>query len=144
MVQHDALVASAIAHWGPRFTVNGVTVADFERVTGSLEHWDDWCAAWCTVAAEHEALGQAALSEGRHRSAGEHLAQAAVYFHFAKFVFVVDPEQMKAAHQRAVPASTQPFRTWTLPVVGSRSPSRTAPSRRSCGFRAALVRTRWW
>jgi len=102
VVQPDALVASAIAHWGPRFTVNGVTVADFERVTAGIERWEDWCAAWVAVGAEHELLGRTALAEGRTRSAGEHLAQAAVYHHFAKFVFVVDQEQMRAAHRRAV------------------------------------------
>ena len=98
----DELVTSAVAHWGPRFTVNGVTVADFERVTGGLEHWSDWCAAWVAAGSEHEALGRGALAEGRLRSAGEHLAQAAVYHHFAKFVFVEDVEQMRAAHVRAV------------------------------------------
>ena len=98
----DELVASAVSHWGPRFTVNGVTVADFERVTGNVERWDDWCAAWVAAGAEHEQLGRDALAEGRTRSAGEHLAQAAVYHHFAKFVFVQDLEQMRAAHARAV------------------------------------------
>ena len=29
----DEKLASAISHWGPRFTTNGITVADFERVT---------------------------------------------------------------------------------------------------------------
>jgi hypothetical protein len=29
----DDRVASAIAHWAPRFTANGVTPADFARVT---------------------------------------------------------------------------------------------------------------
>jgi dipeptidyl aminopeptidase/acylaminoacyl peptidase len=98
----DALVSSAVAHWGPRFTVNGVTVADFERVTSGVESWSDWCAAWVAMGAEHETLGRDALAEGRLRSAGEHLAQAAVYHHFAKFVFVQDVAQMRAAHERAV------------------------------------------
>ncbi|MCW2765414.1 MAG: protein of unknown function hydrolase family protein [Nocardioides sp.] len=102
----DDLVASAVAHWGPRFTVNGVTVADFERATAGLERWSDWCAAWSAVGAEHEQLGRDALAEGRSRSAGEHLAQAAVYFHFAKFVFVEDVDQMRAAHARAVACLT--------------------------------------
>jgi dipeptidyl aminopeptidase/acylaminoacyl peptidase len=98
----DDRVASAVAHWGPRFTANGVTVADFERVTAGVESWSGWCAAWVAMGAEHEALGRDALAEGRLRSAGEHLAQAAVYHHFAKFVFVEDVEQMRAAHERAV------------------------------------------
>ncbi|WP_051706181.1 alpha/beta hydrolase family protein [Nocardioides aequoreus] len=98
----DPLVASAIAHWGPRFTVNGVTVADFERVTAGVEQWSDWCVAWVEAGDAHEQLGREALAEGRSRSAGEHLAQAAVYHHFGKFVFVEDLEQMRAAHTRAV------------------------------------------
>lgn len=98
----DERVASAIAHWAPRFTTNGVTVSDFARVTGRVERWEDWCAAWSELAAEHEALGRAALKEQRTLSAGEHLAQAAVYFHFGKFVFVEDLEQMRGAHRRAV------------------------------------------
>jgi 2,6-dihydroxypseudooxynicotine hydrolase len=79
-----------------------VTVADFERVTGSIERWEDWCAAWSRAGAEHERLGRVALAEARSRSAGEHLAQAAVYFHFGKFLFVDDIDQMRAAHASAV------------------------------------------
>jgi 2,6-dihydroxypseudooxynicotine hydrolase len=102
----DERVASAVSHWGPRFTVNGVTAADFERVVSGLEDWADWCAAWVARGSDHEALGREALAEGRTRSAGEHLARAAVYFHFAKFVFVEDPAQMREAHQRAVACYT--------------------------------------
>jgi dipeptidyl aminopeptidase/acylaminoacyl peptidase len=98
----DERVASAIAHWAPRFTMNGVTVSDFERITREVQRWEEWCAAWCRVAEEHEILGRTALAQGRTRSAGEHLSRAAVYFHFAKFVFVDDLEQMRAAHMRAV------------------------------------------
>ncbi|HEY0537048.1 MAG TPA: alpha/beta fold hydrolase [Actinoallomurus sp.] len=98
----DERVASAIAHWAPRFTTNGVTVADFERITGGLDDWADWCAAWSSVAAEHEALGREALAAERLVSAGQHLSRAAVYYHFAKFVFVEDLDQMREAHRRAV------------------------------------------
>lgn len=98
----DDRVAMAISHWAPRFTTNGVTAGDFERITGGLESWDDWCAAWSAVGAEHEQLGRDALAAGRDMSAGAHLAQAAVYYHFAKFLFVNDMGQMRAAHARAV------------------------------------------
>jgi 2,6-dihydroxypseudooxynicotine hydrolase len=98
----DERVASAISHWAPRFTTNGVAVSDFEQVTGGITRWSDWCAAWCRAATEHETLGRTALAEGRRRSAGEHLATAAVYYHFAKFVFVGDLDQMRDAHARAV------------------------------------------
>lgn len=79
-----------------------MTVSDFERITRGLHTWDGWCAAWSAVAAGHERLGRQALATGRTLSAGGHLAQAALYFHFAKFVFVTDPDQARRAHLRAV------------------------------------------
>ncbi len=91
----DELVASAVSHWDPRFTANGVPAADFERVLADLENWSDWCAAWVARGAAHEALGREALDEGRTRSAGEHLAQAAVYHHFAKFALVGDLDRLR-------------------------------------------------
>jgi dipeptidyl aminopeptidase/acylaminoacyl peptidase len=122
----DEKVASAIAHWAPRFTTNGVTVSDFQRVTSGVECWADWCAAWSAMGAEHEALGRRALDDGRILSAGQHLAQASVYFHFGKFVFVEDVDQMRTAHQRAVrclddalPHLAPPGRRVEMPFEGA-------------------------
>jgi pimeloyl-ACP methyl ester carboxylesterase len=98
----DDRVASAIAHWAPRFTTNGVTVSDFERITQGLDDWAGWCAAWSSVASEHEELGRDALAGERFLSAGQHLSRAAIYYHFAKFVFVEDLDQMQQAHLRAL------------------------------------------
>lgn len=98
----DARVASAISHWAPRFISNGVLLADFEEVTGALARWEDWCEAWSARARVHETLGRDALAEGYRLTAGEHLVRASIYFHFAKFVFVQDPQQMRAAHIASV------------------------------------------
>lgn len=95
-------MAGAIAHWKPRFTANGVDPSDFETITAGIERWEDWCARWSSAAAAHEALGREALEEGHTLSAGSHLARAALYFHFGKFVFVEDLQQMRAAHASAV------------------------------------------
>src|SRR5436853_1641873 len=95
----DARVQSAISHWAPRFVSNGVLLADFEDVTGSIERWEDWCGAWSARATLHEALGRDALAGGWRLTAGEHLVRAAMYYHFAKFVFVEDIAQMRAAHE---------------------------------------------
>jgi len=101
-VAKDARVASAISHWLPRFVSNGVLLADFEDVTSALERWEDWCAAWSRRAAVHESLGRQELKEGHKLTAGEHLVRAGIYYHFAKFVFVQDLDQMRAAHMKAV------------------------------------------
>lgn len=98
----DSRVASAIAHWAPRFVSNGVMLADFEEITTALDRWEDWCAAWSARAKLHEDLAKHSLREGFRLSAGEHFVRAAMYYHFAKFVFVQDPLQMRAAHLKAV------------------------------------------
>ncbi len=98
----DRLVTAAIDHWAPRFIANGVDANDFARITASIGDWSGWCAAWCQAGAEHENLGRLALGDGRIRSGGAHLAQAAVYYHFAKFLFVQDMPQLRAAHAAAV------------------------------------------
>ncbi len=98
----DPRITSAIAHWGPRFVANGVALTDFEEVTRSLQSWDEWCAAWSARAAVHEEMGREALARRKLLSAGEHLQRAGVYYHFAKFLFVHDPQQMRAAHMKAV------------------------------------------
>jgi len=102
----DALITSAIAHWGPRFVANGVALTDFEEITHGLASWNDWCRAWCERASVHETMGQEALAQGKMLSAGEHLQRAGVYYHFAKFLFVHDPAQMQAAHRKAVACRT--------------------------------------
>src|SRR2546428_10182126 len=50
----------------------------------------------------HDALPIYSLRNGFRLTAGEHLVRAAIYYHFAKFVFVQDPAQMRAAHMKAV------------------------------------------
>jgi dienelactone hydrolase len=98
----DSRLAEAISHWGPRFVANGVILTDFQEVSAGIDRWEDWCRAWSARARVHEDLGREALDEGHGLSAGEHLSRAAVYYHFAKFVFVHDLEQMRAAHTKAV------------------------------------------
>jgi 2,6-dihydroxypseudooxynicotine hydrolase len=98
----DARVQAAISHWAPRFVANGVPLSDFQEVTGAIERWDDWCAAWSRRAAVHERLGNDALAAGYRLSAGEHLNRAAVCYHFAKFVFVHRYDEMRAVHRQAV------------------------------------------
>ncbi len=102
----DARLQAAVDHWAPRFAAGGVHPGDFARITAALRGWDDWCRGWSEAAAQHAQLGQRALEQGRSRSAGGHLAQAAVYYHFAKFLFVQDLAQLRAAHAQAVACLT--------------------------------------
>jgi 2,6-dihydroxypseudooxynicotine hydrolase len=101
-INADPRVASAISHWAPRFVANGIVLTDFQEVTRELKSWDEWCGAWSARAELHESLGRDALAKRNFISAAEHLSRAAVYYHFAKFLFVQDVAQMKSAHMKAV------------------------------------------
>ncbi len=98
----DSRVTAAIGHWAPRFIANGIDYSDFVTITARISTWDAWCEQWSLGGAVHEQLGRTALAAGQGRSAGAHLARAAVYYHFAKFMFVDDLEQLRTAHQSAV------------------------------------------
>lgn len=99
----DARVEAAAAHWGPRFVNNGTDYLDFERTLGRIGRWEDWCAEWGRTAAEYEAIARAA-EPSRPVTAMEAWRRAGLCWHWAKFVFVIDPEQLRAAHDRAVAA----------------------------------------
>src|SRR2546423_6795355 len=98
----DPRVATAIAHGPPRSVSTAVLLADVGEVTAGIGRWEDWCRAWCERGEVHEALGREALAQGYKLTAGEHLVRAAMYYHFAKFVFVHDQKQMRDAHLRSV------------------------------------------
>lgn len=134
---HDARVESAIAHWAPRFVSNGVLLQDFQEVTAGLERWDDWCRAWSARAAVHEALGHEALATGHRLTAGEHMTRSGVYYHFAKFMFVHDIAQMRAARARPWRAGRWPCRTCSRRASGSRFHIRAAVSPAFCAVRRA-------
>lgn len=102
----DARVAAALSHWAPRFVAQGIPLPDFQEVTGAIDHWEQWCAAWSARADVHRELAQQAASTGHLLTAGEHFTRAALSYHFAKFLFVNDPEQMRTAHEAAVACRT--------------------------------------
>jgi dienelactone hydrolase len=100
----DARVQAAIDHWAPRFVQAGVDYNDFVATTAGVERWEEWHAAWSRNGDMHAGLAQEAASEGRDLTAGEAWARATVGYHFAKFVWMVDPELSRAAADNAVAA----------------------------------------
>jgi len=85
-----------------RFTVNGVAASDFDDLINKITAWKDWCREWSERASVHEAMGRDALARKQYVSAADHLTRASVTYHYAKYLFVQDMEQMKAAHKKAV------------------------------------------
>jgi 2,6-dihydroxypseudooxynicotine hydrolase len=100
----DARVQAAIDHWGPRFISNGVDYNDFVRTTSGVERWEDWLDAWTQTAEVHLELARDAEAAGWAQSAGEAYARAAVCLHFAKFVWVLDPQRNRETTRRAIAA----------------------------------------
>lgn len=98
----DDRVRAAIDNWGPRFIANGVDYNDFVRTTGAIDRWDEWLDAWTATAEMHRTLAVEARDAGYLQSAGEAFLQAAVTYHFAKFVWVLDPERNRRATEAAV------------------------------------------
>jgi pimeloyl-ACP methyl ester carboxylesterase len=89
----DARVDAAVANWAPRFVAQGVDFNDFRRTTAGIETWAEWLPAWVATAARHRALAEEAESEGRSLTAGEAWVRAALCYHFAKFVWIVEVER---------------------------------------------------
>jgi len=117
----DAAVQSAIDNWAPRFI--GIDVNDFQRVTNSVERWDDWCQAWSECGAMHERLAEQAQKHSI--SAGQHYFQAAISYHFGKYLFVHKPQELRTAHehvvldyQRAMPYFDFPGERVAIPYEG--------------------------
>jgi 2,6-dihydroxypseudooxynicotine hydrolase len=105
-MSRDPRVEAALSHWAPRFVIQGVPLTDFMEVTDGIDRWEQWCAEWTRRADVHRELAEQAESEGHLLTAGEHYTRAGLCYHFAKFLFVNDPEQMQAAHRSAVACRT--------------------------------------
>lgn len=112
----DARIQAAIANWAPRFIAQGVDYNDFQRTTATLEHWEQWLDAWWATAEMHAARAREAESQGRRFTAGEAYVHAALCYHFAKFVWMVDMTRHRAAADRAV-ASLYAAHRWLDPTA---------------------------
>jgi 2,6-dihydroxypseudooxynicotine hydrolase len=110
----DPQVDLIFSHFTPRYVATGVDHNDLERLRAGIDRWADWCRAWSAEGARHERLAQEAAAKGRRVSAAEGHLRAALYYHYAKHLFVVAPEEYRQAHEamlrcyRAAAADTDP------------------------------------
>jgi dipeptidyl aminopeptidase/acylaminoacyl peptidase len=100
----DARIQAAVANWAPRLLAQGVDPGDFARVTAPLERWEEWLDAWVANGDLHAELAREAERRDRRRTAGEAWVHAALSYHFAKFVWLVDPGRHRDAADLAVAA----------------------------------------
>jgi pimeloyl-ACP methyl ester carboxylesterase len=98
----DARVQAAIANWAPRFTSQGVDYNDFVRTTQAINTWAEWLDTWRATGDMHAELALEAEARERSLSAGEAWVRAALCYHFAKFVWMVDLDKYRATADKAV------------------------------------------
>ncbi len=91
-----------VGHWLPRIQVAGVAGTDAQRLIAAAGEWPNWCATWSKEAEQHQAMGDAALAAKRNITAGEAYVRAALFFHFAQFMFFDDLAAKDRAAQRKV------------------------------------------
>jgi dipeptidyl aminopeptidase/acylaminoacyl peptidase len=115
-VQPDPRVAGAAAHWGYRFTSNGTDYGDFTATLARISRWADWCREWGVTATHYEQLAEAAEDAGQQQTAAGAWQRAALAWHWGKFVFVDDPVQQRAAHDRSVACFFRAARALTPPA----------------------------
>ncbi len=125
----DPRVASAVAHWAPRFIANGVDFNDFQATTARVERWEQWCAEWKRTAEVHERLAREAEARNSPRSAADAYVRAALCHHFGKFVFFEDLDQLRAAtratvesYAKAAPLLDPPAERVGIPYAGTSLP----------------------
>src|SRR5579863_2014822 len=113
----DARVAVALAQWGYRFTSNGTDYGDFTATLARITRWTDWCREWGVTATRYEQLAEAAQDAGQRQTAAGAWQRAALAWHWGKFVFVDDPGQQRAAHDRAVACYRKAAPALTPPAI---------------------------
>jgi dipeptidyl aminopeptidase/acylaminoacyl peptidase len=106
----DERVEAARSQWAPRFLAHGVDYNDFVRITGRIETWSDWLDAWAEAGQQLEDLASAAQRDGHRRTAGEFYVRAAVYYHFAKSLWLEDVHKHRQLTVRSVTALQQGMR----------------------------------
>jgi len=106
----DERIEAAVANWAPRFVANGVDPNDFQRVTSPLDRWEGWLDAWVANGDAHAELAREAEGLGRGLTAGQAWVRAALSYHFAKFVWMVDMDRHRQAAERSVAALREAHR----------------------------------
>lgn len=113
-----------------RMLSDGVHYRDLMQLREGIGEPDAWCDAWMALASEQEEVGRKALKAGGKLTAGETLARAALYCHFAQGYFTDNfPDKKLAAEKRkqslfreAAPLLDPPLERVEIPFRGDVAP----------------------
>src|SRR5687767_14788349 len=101
----------------------------FAGLRKTIQPWDQWCAEWSKEAKRYSDMGDKALADGHRVTAGSHYIRAALYYHWATFLFVHDQKQfvggmeaMAACWKKAAPLVDPPMELLDIPFEGVQLP----------------------
>ncbi len=102
---------------------------EFEQLKQRIQKWDQWCEEWSKAARRHVDIGDKAAARGHRLTAGTAFIRAALYYHWATFLFVHDPKQWRAGMEamgecwrKAAPLVDPPMELVEIPFEGATLP----------------------
>lgn len=108
-----------------RILSNYVSPWEFEQLRDQITDYEQWCGAWCAEAGRHVERGDEALAAGRRLTAGDCYLRAALFYHWASFMFTHESAKYHAAltamgqaWEKAAPLLDPPMEILTVPFEG--------------------------
>ena len=121
----DRNVTVALERFTWRMLSQYVSQWEFEQLKQKIQAWDQWCEEWSKAAAKHADIGDKAAQAGNGVTAGDAYVRAALYYHWASFLFVHDQKQWRAAMEamdacwkKAAPLVSPPMELCEIPFEG--------------------------
>ncbi|MBI4194802.1 MAG: alpha/beta fold hydrolase [Betaproteobacteria bacterium] len=121
----DRNVEVALDRFTWRMLSQYVSPWEFEALKKKIQTWDQWCEEWSKAARRHAEIADTAAGEGNRHTAGTAYVRAALYYHWASFLFVHDQKQWRAAMEamgecwkKAAPLVDPPMELFEIPFGG--------------------------
>ncbi len=106
-----------------------VTPWELDRLRAEIQSWDQWFDAWEAASVRHADIAAAAAAAGHFRTAGAAHIRAALFLHWATFLYGHDEARftagMEAMHQHwalAAPLLDPPMELFEVSFDGARLP----------------------
>lgn len=126
----DRNVEVALDRFTWRMLSHSVSPWEFEQLKKKIPVWGEWCEEWCKAARKHAEIGDKAAAEGHKLTAGNAYIRAALYYHWATFLFVHDQKQWRAGMEamgecwkKAAPLVDPPMELFEVPFEGAVLPA---------------------
>ncbi len=127
MADRDVDVTFERFKW--RFLSQYVTPWELDRLRQDIQTWDQWFERWSEAADRHIDIGDRAMAGGHDRTAGDAYVRAALFLHWATFLYGHDRNRftsgMRAMHdlwERAAPLVDPPMELFVVDFEGSLLP----------------------